>query len=102
MRAAWREMVSGKVEPKRFVFVDEMGTNTSLSALYAWSQRGERAWSVRCLATEGRIPPCFRAWALRVWERLWQWWVAPPPEVFEVYVEKVLAPSLLRGGQSLW
>jgi transposase-like protein len=33
LRGAWREMVSGKVEPKRFVFVDEMGTNTSLSPL---------------------------------------------------------------------
>ena len=36
-------MVSGRVEPKRFVFVDEMGTNTSLSPLRAWSPVGQRA-----------------------------------------------------------
>ena len=42
-RAAWRVMVSGRVEPKRFVFVDEMGTNTSLSPLRAWSPVGQRA-----------------------------------------------------------
>jgi len=30
-------------DPQRFVFVDEMGANTSLSVLRAWSRRGERA-----------------------------------------------------------
>jgi hypothetical protein len=33
-RAAWRVMVAERVEPERLVFVDEMGTNTSLSAVY--------------------------------------------------------------------
>jgi Winged helix-turn helix len=35
LRAAWRTMVAGKVDPQRLVFVDEMGTNTSLYLLYA-------------------------------------------------------------------
>jgi hypothetical protein len=41
-------MVAGQVEAKRLVFVDEMGTNTSLSPLYAWAKKGQRAyyWSV--------------------------------------------------------
>lgn len=26
------------------MFVDEMGSNTALSALYAWARRGERAY----------------------------------------------------------
>jgi cob(I)alamin adenosyltransferase len=48
-RAAWRVMVSQRVEPERveperFVFVDEMGSNTSFSVLRAWSRRGERAY----------------------------------------------------------
>ena len=30
-RAAWKVMVAEQVEAKRLVFVDEMGTNTSLS-----------------------------------------------------------------------
>jgi transposase len=93
LRAAWRVMVAAATEPERLVFVDEMGTNTSLTPLYAWSRRGERAqarvprnWganvtllasmSVRgmgpCLAIEG---PTTKA-------------------VFEAYLERVLAPSL--------
>ena len=47
LRAAWKVMVAEQVEAKRLVFVDEMGTNTSLSLLYAWAPKGERAyWSV--------------------------------------------------------
>ena len=40
-RAAWRVMVSARVERERFVFVDKMGANTSLSVLRAWSRRGQ-------------------------------------------------------------
>jgi hypothetical protein len=43
LRAAWRVMVAGKVDQQRLVFVDEMGTNTSLYPPYAWSSRGVRA-----------------------------------------------------------
>jgi hypothetical protein len=43
LRAAWRVTVVGLLEPQQLVFVDEMGTNTSLKPLYAWSKRGERA-----------------------------------------------------------
>jgi hypothetical protein len=32
-----------RVDPEQLVFVDEMGTNTYLYSLYAWSKRGERA-----------------------------------------------------------
>jgi transposase len=37
-------MVSGKLCAKRLVFVDEMGSNTSLHELYAYSPKGERAY----------------------------------------------------------
>jgi hypothetical protein len=43
LRAAWKVMVAQKMEAHRFVFVDKMGTNTSLCALYAWAPRGRRA-----------------------------------------------------------
>jgi transposase len=95
LRAAWRAMVAGqaRIYAERLVFVDECSTNTSLAPLYAWSRRGERAlcslprnWganvtllasmSVRgmgpCLAVDG---PTTR-------------------EVFETYLERLLAPSL--------
>ncbi len=96
MRAAWRLLFAGRVDAERLVFVDEMGANVSLSPLYAWSRRGERAhakaprnWGKNvtllasiaaeglgaCLAVEG---PTRR-------------------EVFEAYLERVLAPTLRPG-----
>ncbi len=44
LRAAWRVMVSGKLCAGRLVFVDEMGSNTSLHELYAYAPKGERAY----------------------------------------------------------
>src|SRR3712207_5540596 len=47
LRATWRVMVAEQVETERLIFVDEMGTNTSLSPVYAWAPKGQRAyWSV--------------------------------------------------------
>ena len=43
LRAAWRALVAGEISAERLVFVDEMGTNTSLAPLYGWSPKGERA-----------------------------------------------------------
>ncbi len=40
-----------RLHPRRLVFVDEMGTNTSLSPLYAWARRGERT---RCKVPRNR------------------------------------------------
>jgi len=37
LRAAWRTLVAGQIEAKRLVFVEEMGSNTSLFSLYAYS-----------------------------------------------------------------
>jgi hypothetical protein len=37
LRAAWRMMVARKAEAEWLVFVDEMGENTSLSVMRAWS-----------------------------------------------------------------
>ena len=38
-------MVAQKVDPERLVFVDEMGTNTSLAPLYAYSPKGTRSYA---------------------------------------------------------
>jgi transposase len=43
LRAAWRALVAGEISTERLVFVDEMGSNTSLAPLYGWSPKGERA-----------------------------------------------------------
>ena len=90
-------MVAERVKPERLLFVDEMGTNTSLSPIYAWAPKGQRAcWSVprnrganttllSSMGIEGMGP------SLTVEG-------STTSVVFEAYVEQVLAPTL-RGGQ---
>jgi hypothetical protein len=96
LRAAWRVMVAEQVEAKRLVFVDEMGTNISLSPLYAWAKKGERAHCsvprnrganttvLSSMSVEGMGP------SLTVEG-------ATTSVVFEAYVEQVLAPELRKG-----
>jgi transposase len=96
LRATWTAVVAQEVTAQRLVFVDEMGTNTSLHPLYAWSPRGDRA---RCLVPRNRganttliasmtaegMGPCLAVEG------------ATTRIVFEAYIEKVLVPSLRRG-----
>jgi len=78
------------------VFVDEMGTNTSLSPLYGWAKKGQRAYGsvprnrgknttvLSSMSVEGMGP------SLAVEG-------ATDANVFEAYVERVLAPALRQG-----
>jgi len=89
-------MVAGAVDPRRLVFVDEMGTNTSLSARYAYSLKGSRAYDrvprnrgvnttlLASMSLEG-MGPCLTVEGTTT------------ATVFEAYVEQVLAPTLRRG-----
>jgi transposase len=91
-------MVAGEagIDAERLVFVDEMGTNTSLFPLYAWSRRGERAFAsvprnwganvtlLASMSAEG-MGPCLAVEG------------ATTKAVFEAYLERVLAPSLRPG-----
>ncbi len=96
LRTAWRLLFAGMVNAKRLVFVDEMGANVSLYPLYAWSRRGLRAhakaprnWgkNVTLLAsiTCRGVGPCLAVEG------------ATTREVFEAYLEHVLAPTLRPG-----
>lgn len=93
LRAAWRLLFAERVEAERLVFVDEMGTNVSLSPLYAWSRKGERAFgsaprnwgkNVTLLSsiTARGVGPCLAVEG------------STTREVFEEYLERVLAPTL--------
>jgi transposase len=96
LRAAWRTLVAGEVDADRLVFVDEMGTNVSLSPLYAWSRKGRGAYGstprnwgknvtlLSSITREG-LGPCLAVEG------------ATTREVFEAYLECVLAPTLERG-----
>jgi transposase len=89
-------MVAEKLCAGRLVFVDEMGANTSLAPIYAWSRRGERVrYSVprnrgknttllASMTVEG-MGPCLAVEG------------STTGAVFEAYVERVLAPTLRTG-----
>jgi hypothetical protein len=52
-------VVSEKVDPQRFVFVDEMGTTTSLSVLRAWVASWTAGVVLGAAQPRGkRTPPC--------------------------------------------
>ncbi len=84
------------------MFVDECGTNTSLSPMYAYySLKGRRAYAqvprnrganttlLASMSLEG-MDPCLTVEGTTT------------TLVFEAYVEQVLAPSLKRGQRSWW
>jgi transposase len=85
------------IDSKRLVFVDECSTNTSLAPLYGWSRRGGRVhqkaprnWgkNITLLASitkEEGMGPCLTVEG------------ATTKEVFETYIEQVLAPTLGDG-----
>ena len=89
-------MVAERVEAERLVFVDEMGSNTSLSALYAWAPKGERArWSVP--RNRGANTTVLSSMTLEGMGSALTVEGATTSAVFETYVEQVLAPTLRRG-----
>ena len=101
LRAAWRALVAEEVDADRLVFVEEMGANVSLSALYAWSRKGERAFgsaprnwgkNVTLVAsiTEEGVGPCLVVEG------------STTREVFEAYLEGVLGPTLSPGRVVVW
>ncbi len=95
MRALWR-MEVGRLDPGCLVFVDEMGTHTSLAPLYAYAPVGKRAFFkiprnrgknttlLASLRQEGMGP----SMAVEG---------ATTSRVFETYVQRLLAPALRPG-----
>jgi len=96
LRTAWRVTVAAQIDPKQLVFVDEMGTNTSLHSLYAWSKRGKRAYCsvsrnrgknttlLASMSAEGMGPSIAVVGVV-------------DSQVFEAYLEQVLVPYLRPG-----
>jgi transposase len=96
LRAAWRVMVAERIDARRLVFVDECGTNTSLSPLYAYSPKGQRA---RCSVPRnwGANITLLSSMSVRGMGPCLAVESSTTREVFESYVEHVLAPSLRPG-----
>jgi hypothetical protein len=64
-------MEVGRLNPGRLVFVDEMGTHTSLAPLYAYAPIGERAFFEIPRNRVLRTPRSLRASAKEGWDLLW-------------------------------
>jgi transposase len=96
LRAAWRVTLDQHIDPEQLVFVDEMGTHTSLSPIYAYSPKGQRAY---CSVPRNRGPNTTLLSCMSV-EGMGASLVvqgATNREVFEAYVERVLLPKLRPG-----
>jgi len=97
LRAAWRVTLTHATDySKRLVFVDEMGVNTSLSPLRAWSRRGERA---RCAVprNRGKNTTLLASMSVEGIGPSLAITGAVDAQMFEAYLERVLLPELCPG-----
>jgi transposase len=96
LRAAWKVMVAQSLDARSLVFVDEMGTNTSLSAVYGWAKKGQRA---HCSVprNRGKNTTVLSSMSVDGMGPSLAVEGATNSDVFETYVERVLAPTLRKG-----
>ena len=97
MRLLWRSEV-GCIDPERLVFVDEMGTNTSLAPLYAYAPVGKRAF-FEIPRNRGKNTTLLSSLHSRGMGPSMAVEEATTKEIFEDYVEGFLAPPALKPGQ---
>ena len=96
-RAAWKVRIAQSLDARRLVFVDEMGTNISLSPIYyGWSKKGQRA---HCAVprNRGKNTTLLASMSMEGMGPSLAMEGATSARVFETYVERVLAPTLRRG-----
>ena len=94
-REQWRRYQS-RIDPARLVFIDETWTKTNLAPLRGWAPRGAR---LPAKVPWGHWNTMTFIAALRQ-DRIDAPWLLDGPvngERFQVYVEKVLAPTLRTG-----
>jgi transposase len=95
-RAAWRARMQAECKAETLVFVDESGCNLALTPRYGWAPRGERAVAQ---VPRNRGPNTTVLAALTP-EGLQGSMIvegAANTEVFLIYLDKVLCPSLHAG-----
>jgi hypothetical protein len=74
----WRTEVSRLDPPGRLVFVDEMGTHTSLAPLYAYAPVGERAF-LEIPRNRGKNTTLLTSLHIEEgWDHRWPWKGRPP------------------------
>jgi transposase len=95
LRVLWRMGLS-RIDPGRLVFVDEMGTHTSLAPLYAYAPIGERAF-FEVPRNRGKNTTLLTSMTLEGMGPSMAVEGATTSRVFEAYVERMLAPALRCG-----
>jgi transposase len=94
-RARWKAY-QGRIAPQRLVFIDETWVKTNMAPLRGWGPRGRR---LKAYAPYGHWKTLTFIAALRH-DRIDAPWVIDGPingELFGLYIEKVLAPTLAPG-----
>jgi len=89
-------MVAAEVDPRRLVFVDEMGVHTSLAPLYGYSQKGERV-HLQVPRNRGKNTTLLASMTLGGMGETMAVEGSTNQEVFEAYIEYALAPTLEAG-----
>ncbi len=89
-------MVAEQIDARQLVFVDEMGTNTSLSPLYAWAKKGQRAYC-SVPRNRGANTTLLSSMSVKGMGPSLAVEGATNREVFETYIEQILAPTLRKG-----
>jgi transposase len=97
LRAAWKVTLAEEIDARRLLFVDEMGTNTSLAPLWAWSLKGQRAYC-SVPRNRGKNTTLLSSMTMEGMGPSLAVEGATTAAVFETYVERVLSP-MLRPGQ---
>jgi transposase len=90
-------MVAGTIDARRLVFVDEMGTNTSLYPLYGWAKKAQRAHCSVPRNRRGKNTTLLSSMSVEGIGPSLAVEGATNREVFETYVRRVLALTLRRG-----
>jgi transposase len=94
-RARWK-IHQSRIDPRRLVFIDETWIKTNMAPLRGWGPRGKR---LKAYAPFGHWKTQTFIAALRH-DRIDAPWVIDGPingQIFQLYVEKVLAPTLSPG-----
>ena len=89
-------MVAEETDPKRLVFVDEMGSNTALAPLYAWAPKGERAFC-SIPRNRGKNTTLLSSMSLEGMGSSLAVEGSTNKVLFETYIERVLCPHLEDG-----
>jgi transposase len=89
-------MEVGSIDPGRLVFVDEMGTHTSLAPLYAYAPIGERAF-FKIPRNRGKNTTLLTSLNQRGMGPSMAVEGATTSRVFETYMERLLTPALRPG-----